>query len=137
MSKFFRIVTIAAAVCLTSACIKAPAQPGAPTAPAEASTGVWQATSIPGTGSTAAGVLRVNVTTGATWIYTGAGTTFFQIPDLSIPAGEYHLQLWSQPSINGSGFVWGAMRFDKVSGRVWLITGGGSTWNWQEITNPK
>jgi hypothetical protein len=141
MAKVFRIVTIAAVACLASACIKPPVKPGTPTTPAapgDATAGVYQATLIPGTTTTTGGVLRVNVATGATVIAFGAPTPFVQIPDLTIPAGEYHVQVWSQPqNADGSSVAWGAMRFDRVSGRTWLLSGSGSTWNWLEISSPK
>jgi hypothetical protein len=142
MAKLIRIVTVAAAACLASACIKGPIKPAAPTTPASPSApaetaGTYQEAIVPGTSTITAGVIRVNVATGATVIAFGAPSQFAQIPDLAIPAGQYHISVWSQPQ-NGDGTLnWGAVRFDKVSGRVWMLSGSNPTYNWLEVTSPK
>lgn len=132
-------MTIAAAACLASACIKAPvkpAAPAAPTTPAAGTTG-YQSAVVPGTTTLTAGVIRINVSTGATVIAFGAPTQFIQIPDLAIPTGQYHVSVWYQPQNSDGSLTWGAMRMDRISGRVWLLSGSGQTWNWLEMTASK
>ncbi len=138
MGKLVQIATVAAAACLASGCIKpAPVKPATPAAPPADGSGAYQSAIVPGTSTLTAGVIRVNVATGATVIAFGAPTQFIQIPDLAIPAGSYHVTVWSQAQNNDGTLTWGAMRMDRNSGRVWLLSGSGQTWNWLEMTAPK
>ena len=141
MSKVLRVAAIVGAVVLASGCMKpavkpGPAAPSGPLAPASMSAN-YQAAVVPGTTTLPTGVIRINTASGSTVIGFGAPVQLIQIPDLAIPAGQYELKVWSQPQASDGGLTWGAMREDKVSGRVWLLSGSGQTWNWLELTSPK
>jgi hypothetical protein len=137
MSKVLRFAAVAGAVLLASGCMKPTIKPAPAASGPAATTATYQAAVVPGTTTLPTGVIRINTASGSTVIGFGAPVQLIQIPDLAIPAGQYELRVWSQPQASDGGLTWGAMREDKVSGRVWLLSGSGQTWNWLELTSPK
>jgi hypothetical protein len=130
MTQFLRVAAIVAAVCLVGAC-------GKPK-PAPAPAASYEAVFVPGSPQVLATMLRINVTTGQTVTGVGAPAQMVAIPDLTLPEGQYHLHVWSQPAAGDGSVSWGAGRVDNVSGRVWILSGGGQTpFNWIELTPPK
>jgi len=130
MMQLVRTVAIVAAVCLVGAC-------GKPK-PAAAPAANYEAVYVPGSPQVTSTLLRIDTTSGQTVAGVGAPAQMNAIPDLTLPTGQYHIYVWSQPAASDGSVSWGAARVDKVSGRVWGLNGGGQTpFNWSELTPPK
>jgi hypothetical protein len=92
---------------------------------------------VPGSSTLNAGVIRINTLTGATATAFGAPSQLVTIPDPPIPNGQYHVYFWAQPAASDGSIEWGASRVDKISGRVWILQGGGNNpFSWIELTPP-
>jgi hypothetical protein len=97
-----RLLAVAMLASITAGCIK---PPGPATAPPPAT--VYENVFVPGSSTANPGIIRINVATGQTITAFGAPSQMTAIPDLPLPAGQYHLTLWSQPAASDGSVSWG------------------------------
>jgi hypothetical protein len=90
----------------------------------------------PATTDASLGMFRINVATGQVVFAWGYPTTFTASVDpVALPLGEYHLRAPETLDQKGN---WYLVRFDAISGRLWLASGGGNLpLTWSEITAPQ
>ncbi len=98
----------------------------------------YETTVVHGTTVNAVGFFRINTGTGATVNAWGGGTQFATVVDNTpVPAGDYHLTETDSIGLD-SKVIWWMYRYDAVSGRSWVASGGGNApLVWNEIQPPK
>jgi hypothetical protein len=123
---------------LASAAVLAACQPVIPQPPAApaAPSGEWEAAAIPGSRNVSDDIIKLNVATGASWIHCcgSNNNSYFVIKDgtPAPPAGDYHLITWSEAAPNGD-VNWNAYRFDRKTGRTWVIENSNGAYTWMEV----
>jgi len=109
-------------------------------APAMAVAGsAYEGAYIAGGGQLLGTFFRVNVSSGQVVSAYGAPANYTVISDAGpLPAGDYHLYPVSQPMTPDGKIWWSLARMDGKTGRIWVLTGGGSSpFAWVEAAPPK
>jgi hypothetical protein len=99
----------------------------------------FEATTLQGTSKNNPALFQIDVATGKVWSAWGAtGTTLIPVQDAAaLPAGDYHLYVSSNPQADGTN-IWMVNRVDSNTGRIWVVTGGGTApLAWVEVVQPK
>ncbi|HLK26792.1 MAG TPA: hypothetical protein VKT30_19220 [Caulobacteraceae bacterium] len=87
-----------------------------------AQAGRWEGTVLAGDKTAGDILLKVNTTTGASWVYCCGATGLQQIADSTpVPPGDYHLLSWVYANPDGST-NWNVYRIDNATGKVWIIS---------------
>jgi hypothetical protein len=99
----------------------------------------YEGVAIQGTSKDLPSFFQINVTTGGTTsVWGNTSTGQFSVQDKApLPSGSYHLFASFDPAADGT-MTWMVNRLDGNSGRIWVLTGGGSTpLAWMEVLPTK